>query len=71
MMLLGDTSRGALCKKGTDNDKGRASEPPSSCQSDDEPYPQGTWAHQKVLWHVCDVQAVTGTRKDDGCSCQT
>ena len=51
--------------------QGRVSEPPSSCQSDNEPYPQGTWACQKVLWHVCDVQSVMGIRKGDGCGCQT
>ena len=55
-MLLGDTSHGTLHKKGTDND---------------EPYPQGTWAHQKVLWHIWDAQSVMGTGKGDGRSCQT
>ena len=59
-MLLGDTSCGALHKKGTNDDEERVNEPPSSCQNSDEPYPQGTWARQRVLLHVCDVQTGMG-----------
>ena len=39
MLLHGDTTHSTLHEKGNDNDKGRASELPSSCQSNDEPYP--------------------------------
>ena len=70
-MLLSDASHGTLCEKGTNNDEGRVSKPPSSCQSNDEPYPQGTWAHQKVLWHIWDMQSVMGTGKGDRHGCQT
>ena len=47
-MLLGDASHGALHEKGTDGDE-RVNKLPSSYQNGDEPYPQGTWAHQRVL----------------------
>ena len=56
MLLHGDASRGALCEKGNDNDKGRVSELPSSCQSNDEPYPEGTWARQRNHARVLDAQ---------------
>ena len=35
----GDNSHGAHHEKGNNNDKGRASEPPSFCQSNVKPYP--------------------------------
>ena len=71
VMLLGDTSCGALHKKGTNDDEERVNEPPSSCQNSDEPYPQGTWARQRVLSCICDMQTVTGNERACGCGCQT
>ena len=56
MMLLGDASHGALHEKGTDDDK---------------PYPQGTWAHQTGLLHVCDAQTGTGNGTACNHECQT
>ena len=70
-MLLGNASCGALHKKGTNSDKERANELPSSYQSSDEPYPRGTWARQKVLLRVCDAQMVTGNERAGGHGCQT
>ena len=70
-MLLGDTSRGALCKKGTDGNKERANKLPSSYQNGNEPYPWGTWAHQRVLSRVCDVQTGTGNEWAGGRGYQT
>ena len=70
-MLLSDTSCGALHEKGTNNDKGRANEPPSFCQNNNEPYPQGTWAHQRDLSCICDVQMGMGNKRVCRCRCQT
>ena len=71
MMLLSDASCGALREKGTDGDEERANKPPSSYQNGDEPYPWGTWARQRVLSCVCDVQAGTGNEWAGGHGYQT
>ena len=62
--------RGALCEKGTDSDE-RVNEPPSSYQNGNEPYPQGTWACQRVLSRVCDVWTGMGNEWAGGQRCQT
>ena len=70
-MLLSNASRGALREKGIDDDEERVSEPLSSCQNGDEPYPQGTWAHQMGLSCVCDAQMGMGNRMACDRGCQT
>jgi len=67
VLLHANVSHVALCKKGDENNEGRASEAPSSCQSDDEPSPGRTWACQR-----CHLRAVvTQTGKVSGSGCQT
>jgi len=67
VLLHTDVSRVALHEKGDKNDEGRANEAPSSCQSNDEPGPGGTWARQKC--HLHNYGAQTG--KVSGGGCQT
>ena len=67
VMLLGDASCGALREKGTNSDE-RVNKSPSSYQNGNEPYPQGTWARQRVLsrgqgWGTSGL-AATGIRHD-------
>ena len=71
MMLLGDASHGALHEKGTDSDEERVNEPPSSYQNGNEPYPQGTWACQRVRLRICDAQVGTGNEWAGGRGYQT
>jgi len=67
MLLHADASRVALCKKGNENNKGRANVAPSSCQNNDKPSPGGTWARQRI--HLCSYDVQTG--KVSGGGCQT
>jgi len=67
MLLHADVSHVALREKGDENNEGRANEAPSSCQSNNEPGPGGTWACQRCRLRAIVVQM----GKVSGSSCQT
>jgi len=67
VLLHANVSRVVLREKGDENDEGRANGAPSSCQSDDDPGPGGTWARQRCCLRDYGVQ----TGKVSGGSCQT
>ena len=67
MLLHANISHVALCEKGDKNDEGRASDAPSSCQSDNEPGPGGTWTRQRC----CPCNYSTQMGKASGGGCQT